>query len=162
MKDMNDCDQTCIGLRQEIRRLNDYTTEMRSDAKCVFTEKQVIEEKEPFYVFPSGFCALESALKKEVIPYLNHKQQDLLKSLEKKLEEVKAQQKNASGAMDAEYQNGTDYEYQLEELQCEIDGLIAAECPLTGSIMIESIDRSFCDSKEDEKYIASDSLPIEA
>eukprot|EP00979_Chaetoceros_neogracilis_P007501 scaffold1579_cov248-Chaetoceros_neogracile.AAC.6 len=55
-----------------------------------------------------------------------------------------------------------EYQYRLDELQCRLDGLIAAECSLTGSITIESFDHGFCDGKEDEVYIASDNLMVEA
>jgi len=161
LKEMNDCDHTCNGLREEIRRLGDYTTNMNYDAKCVFTEKSVVNENEPFYVFPSGFVALESALKIEVIPYLNAKQTELLASIEKEIQDIKGQIGDAlcDGEVKSE---GNEYQYRMEELQCKLDGLIAAECPLTGSIMIESIDHGFCDSKEDEVYIASDNLIVEA
>jgi hypothetical protein len=163
LKEMNDCDQTCNGLREEIRRLDDYNTKMDADAKCVFTEKRIVDEKEPFYVFPSGFIALESALKKEVFPYLNQTQQEQMQSLERELEDLRSKMKKSS-PNESEGKSGDDSDdsYLLEALQSELDGLIAAECPMTGSIMIESIDRQFCDSKEDETYIVSDSPILEA
>jgi hypothetical protein len=37
---------------------------MNYDAKCEFTDKSVVNEDEPFLVFPSGFVTLESALRK--------------------------------------------------------------------------------------------------
>ncbi len=158
LKEMDDCDQSCNALRDEIRKLTDYTTLMNKDAKCAFTEKPVVEEGQPFYVFPSGFVFLESALKKEVMPYLNETQKKRLEFVEKELSELKNQARNDPGSG----QVGLDPKYRMEELQCEMDGLIAAECPLTGSIMIDSIDRCFGETKEDELYIASDDLLIEA
>ena len=79
-------------------------------------------------MFPSGYVILASALKKEVLPFLNDQQRARVHELEEALQQT--------GVADA------------EKLQNELDGLIAAECPLTGTVMIESIDRGFDNSEE--------------
>jgi hypothetical protein len=106
--------------------------ELRSDARCAFTHKAVLASGEPFYVFPSGYVVLESALKKEVMPYLNEKQRARVKEIERDLI-------SKSNSLP---------DHNTDRLQCELDGLIAAECPLTGSIMVDSIDRPFDESDE--------------
>ena len=138
LKEMNECDQTCDGLREEIRRLSTHRMQMKADARCALTGNQVLDAAEPFYVFPSGYVILESALKNEVMPFLNEKQQDRVTELEKTLSELR-REASATGAA---------AEDQIDTLQSELDGLIAAECPLTGSIMVESIDRGFDDCVE--------------
>ena len=130
---MNECDLTCDALRGEISRLRTHRMELRSDARCAFTNKSVLTSGEPFYVFPSGYVVLESALKKEVMPYLNEKQQNRVKEIERDL------QSRSNGLAD----------HSADSLQAELDGLIAAECPLTGSIMVDSIDRPFDDDEID-------------
>jgi hypothetical protein len=126
---MSECDQMCDNLRDEIRRLKSHRMRMRPDARCSFTNKLVLNAGEPFYVFPSGFVVLASALTAEVYPYLNKKQQERVQQLERIL----------SSPIDS---SGGKAE-RVEVLQAELDGLIAAECPLTGHVMIESIDREF-------------------
>jgi archaellum component FlaC len=161
LKEMSDCDQTCNALREEIRRLSDFTTTMCSEARCAFTGEIVAETNEPFYVFPSGYVALERALKNEVMPYLNEKQKSKVESIEKEIGDLRGKV-NPSGSVVDSYFEKSETEYRLEALQSELDGLIAAECPLTGSVMVESIDRCFGDSKEDELYVASEDLMMEA
>jgi hypothetical protein len=140
LKEMNECDQACDGLRGEIGRLRTHRMEMKADARCAFTNKAVLSAGEPFYVFPSGYVVLESALKKEVLPFLNERQRARVLEIEK---ESKGGRRHDDINMDT--------------LQAELDGLIAAECPLTGSIMVESIDRGFDNSEEmdDMSYRAS-------
>jgi hypothetical protein len=152
-KDMIANDAMCTSLRDEIRRLNDYTTYMDGSAKCIFTEKYVVRENEPFYVFPSGFVALESALKTQVRPYLNEVQQIRLAQLEEEMKDMKAESKDCDN----------DIEYRIEEVQNEIDGFIAAECPMTGYLMIESIDKGFesC-NEEDDVYLLEDCIRLDA
>jgi hypothetical protein len=136
---MNDCDQTCAVLREEIRRLSTYRMQMKADARCALTNKLVLNAGESFYVFPSGYVFLESALKAEVLPYLNEMQRSRVEEVEAELKQARVDEA-ADGS-------------RVVALQAELDGLIAAECPFTGSIMVESIDRGFDDSLEaDEAY----------
>lgn len=146
LKEMNECDQTCDGLREEIRRLSSHRMQMKADATCALTGKLVLDAGEPFYVFPSGYVVLESALKKKVTPFLNNKQQERVAELEEKLGELRRGKASVTGAEVAED--------HVETLQSELDGLIAAECPLTGSIMVESIDRGFDDCVEADGFDA--------
>lgn len=139
LKDMNECDQTCDALREEIGRLSSHRMQMKADARCALTNSLVLNAGEPFYVFPSGYVFLESALKEEVMPYLNDRQRNRVDEIQKEMARLASKTTNDSPQIDA--------------LQAELDGLIAAECPLTGSIMVDSIDRGFEDSIEaDESY----------
>lgn len=127
LKEMSDCDLVCEDLRTEIGRLRNHHMRLRADARCAFTNKFVLSAGEPFYVFPSGFVILASALKKEMIPHLNERQRARVIELE---DSLKSQSQGS----------------KRDEFQGELDGLIAAECPLTGTVMVESIDREFNDS----------------
>ena len=138
---MNDCDHACDTLRGEISRLRTHRMELKSDARCAFTKKVVLTAGEPFYVFPSGYVVLESALKHEIKPHLNEKQLSRVAEIEQDL---------ISGT-----KRGAPSSLALDSLQAELDGLIAAECPLTGSAMVESIDQPFTDSVEIEDMLTS-------
>jgi hypothetical protein len=50
LKEMNECDQTCDALRDEIMRLSTHRMDMKTDARCALTKKPVLSAKEPFYV----------------------------------------------------------------------------------------------------------------
>jgi len=146
LKEMNECDQTCDALRDELSRLKTVGTQVRADARCALTNKYILEEGEPFYAFPSGYVVLETALKQEVIPHLNEKQLGRVKYIENELARVR---RSRAGNGRSAYQVAKD-DYQIEELQVELGGLIAAECPLTGSVMVDSIDHGFSGDEEDE------------
>lgn len=127
LKEMNEADQTCDMLREEIVRLRDHNMRVRADARCALTNRPVVGAGEPFYAFPSGYVYLASPLKDHVLPYLTERQR-------KRLEEL--------------LRHNTGKKQIDPAIQAEIDGLIAAECPLTGSIMVESIDKDFEDAEE--------------
>lgn len=141
LKEMSECDQTCDALREELSRLKNVGIHVNPDARCAFTNKLVIDSDEPFYAFPSGYVVLESALKQEIFPHLNEKQRARVELIESELKKLRESSNNRNrAAYDVAKDN-----YEIDELQNELDGLIAAECPLTGSIMVESIDRGFLD-----------------
>jgi vacuolar protein sorting-associated protein 18 len=129
MKEMKDCDLTCASLRDDIRRLRNYHMRIKATARCAFTNQDVLSSGEPFYVFPSGYVILSSALKTEVLPYLSDRQRARVKEIENLLLTNQGQ-------------------VSKQTLELELDGIIAPECPLTGSIMVESIDRDFDDCDE--------------
>lgn len=151
LKEMNECDQTCDGLREEIGRLSTHRMQMKADARCALTNTLVLDAGEPFYVFPSGYVILESALKNEVMPFLNEKQRERVTEIEKSLAELR-------GSANVSEENTK--EGRVDALQSELDGLIAAECPLTGSIMIESIDRGFDESVEADGFVTSPTIEM--
>lgn len=130
VKAMSECDKACDIYRSEITQLRNYQMRMKIDARCALTNKKVLGAGEPFYVFPSGYVFLATPLKEMVIPYLNEKQRQRVVELDKSLSELSESDK------------------RKESLQRELDGLIAAECPLTGSIMVDSIDKEFDDVEE--------------
>lgn len=136
---MTECDQACDALREELSRLQTVSTHVRADARCAFTNKYILEDGGPFYVFPSGYVVLERALKQEVVPHLNEKQHTRIKFMEQELARLRNLRANGNRTS---YELAK-YDYEAEELQNELDGLIAAECPLTGSIMVDSIDCGF-------------------
>ena len=139
LKEMNDCDHACDALRGEISRLRTHRMELKSDARCAFTKKAVLTAGEPFYVFPSGYVVLESALKNEIKPHLNEKQRSRVEEIEQEI----IRNANLGGSSSQ----------TIDSLQAELDGLIAAECPLTGSAMVDSIDQPFADSVEIEDMV---------
>ena len=140
IKEMNECDQTCDTLRDEISRLRSVGVQVRTNARCVFTNKCVMESEEPFYAFPSGYVVMEKALKREVLPYLNEKQRERVQFIEEEL----ARLKRLRATTRTPIEKAKD-DFEMNELQHELDGLIAAECPMTGSVMVDSITQGFLD-----------------
>ena len=128
---MNECDQTCDMLREDLGRLRTHKMQMKANARCALTDKLVLGAGEPFYVFPSGYVLLESALKSEVMPSLNDKQRGRVEEIDKQMQELRRRKNKES---------------DVDRLQSELDGLIAAECPLTGSMIVDSIDVGFPES----------------
>jgi len=161
MKEMNECDLTCDMLRNEIHRLRTHDTNLLPNAKCAFSDKYVLHQDEPFYVFPSGFVILQTALEKEVKMFLNEGQKKKLEEIERQLKDylvLLSSNTNNTNSNRSHNNNNVvlskeEIRRKMDDLQKEMDGLIAAECPLTGSVMVESIDRTFLESlEEDEEY----------
>jgi vacuolar protein sorting-associated protein 18 len=129
LREMSDCDQLCESVRNEISRLKNHQMKLRTDARCAITNQRIVAAGEPFYVFPSGFVFLASALKDYVVPLLDEDVQVRVGELSKRI-----------AAEDAE---------SRAKLQGELDGILALDCPFTGSRMVDSIDKGF-DVDEDE------------
>lgn len=163
MKEMNECDISCTKLRDDITYIrNKYRMQLKTNSRCALTNQYVITSGEPFYVFPSGYVFLASALKKVVVPYLNEKQRQRVEEIERLLQEQ--QQSQTTRGTTTTTTSTTQKQQQQQQQQVlssssasslsrasllsELEGIIGAECPFTGSIMVESIDHDFDDSTE--------------
>jgi hypothetical protein len=142
MQEMKECDQSCHLLRDEINQLQTHEMRLKTDAVCALSQTRVLDAKEPFYIFPSGYVCLESALKQEVFPRLSTKQRDHAADIEKQLQSLRMQIESGQ-ALDASTRD------HFEQLQAELNGLIAAECPLTGRLMVDGLDAVFAMENED-------------
>jgi len=153
MEKMTECSETCDTLRKEIKSVNNYVMRMMRDAQCAYTKQSVLNSQEMFYIFPSGYVVLESALRKNIYPYLNRDQLKRIETVDKKISDIRTKIDNYfHQPMNFDQEDIKVYEYHLEELQCILDGLIASECPLTGHIMVDTINSKFPNENEDVMY----------
>jgi len=118
---MNDLTESAQVIRSETEALAHKPMRVTADQRCALSGKPLLAEGAPYYVFSSGFAYLADALTDFVAPHLSEEQQARLDALAAKL--------GASLGAD-----------ERDLLEAEVDGLVAAECPLTGSLMIESVD----------------------
>ena len=119
--EIEDYTESAENIRKEIGALNSKPMHVSCSEKCALSGAPILSG--PFYVFSSGYAILADALMKHVLPHLSESQRERSRALHDWL------QLN---------QNAPSSERELK--QAELDGLIAAECPLTGEIMIQSID----------------------
>ena len=96
----------------------------------------VVACSKAFCVFPSGYAYRADALLCHVLPQLPPPQQAKAKDLHQKLATSIAPTKVAG-----ELASWSSV-YDIASLQHQFDGLIAAECPLTGNFIISSVDHS--------------------
>lgn len=116
-------------IHKDIEKLEQTPRSVDPQSECVISGRPI--QSGPFYVFPSGYACLADELYTHVLPHLPQVKQDRAKELNDYLRTPEA-----AGTTEREL-------YQME-----FDNLIAAECPLTGTIMIESIDKPLVDPEK--------------
>lgn len=139
LREMSNCDQLCETVRQEIFRLKNHQMKLKTDARCALTNQRIVSCGEAFYVFPSGYVFLASALKSYVLPLLDDKQRARVEELTKQM--------SSSGN-------------ELSKIQSELDGILATDCPFTGTRMVDSIDKGF-DVDEEEGLHGLDNTDVD-
>mmetsp|Transcript_13019 Transcript_13019/g.19636 ORF Transcript_13019/g.19636 Transcript_13019/m.19636 type:complete len:1090 (-) Transcript_13019:185-3454(-) len=110
---------------------------VRAGQVCEICEDPILGRQRQFYLFPCGHGFHEDCLLKKSPEYLDSDTDvKLALSLEEQIKGVAARAKDNDKRSLA----------QLEQLQAELDGLIAADCPLCGDSMIRSVGRSLISS----------------
>ena len=141
MKEMAESERMCQDLREEIYRMETSSINVVNAALCSNGSKPTGGNAEALYVFPSGYVYVQSVLMELVKPYLNEQQSMRIESILNKIELQRKKDGSSLSEVDS---------HSVETMQSELNGLIAAECPLTGAFMVKSVDRVFSD--DDEAY----------
>ena len=134
--------------------LRSSQVEVEPNFKCAISGKDILVGGSPvdvsdhYYSFPSGFKVYDSELRRVVISVLDDEEK---KELEELMEEITSVEKTAKeeeglGGIGGLGKGGfvegvlTENQLKLEALKKTYDGIVAKECPLTGDIMINSIE----------------------
>ena len=106
-----------------------------------------LEGETAFYVFPSGYAYLPSELYRYILPHLDRPKLRRARQLHRMLDQAAAARKAGARPSHPHWLSVADQEIFQEQL----DAIIAAECPLTGSIMIDSVQKPLITDEELEK-----------
>lgn len=105
------------------------------------------------YLFPCGHCFHRHCLINEVVQTLDNHQSSAVRGIEELLTSIAANNNdtvsNANGT-DNNININNRTQQQVESYQLELDGLIAADCPMCGHAMVESLGRSLIGGREEE------------
>lgn len=172
-EDMDAHTATADRIRADIRALRDRYGFVNAGQRCDLTERPVLSG--PFYIFPCTHCFLAEALVEAACAYLPASQRERVQALWKRacaLEEEAREGSAGAAAAAAAAQmttfgrvggarrsrrhpgHGGPGSDKREEVQEELDELIARECPLCGEPMIDSIKRPFITPQEAEEQAA--------
>ena len=117
-EDLAEADLICEGLQEEIAWLEKQEVKVGEDERCAVSGKELGAD---VYAFRSGFVVRVEEMRRVVWEVLDAEQRERVEWLE------------------GELAGGEGGEARRKELGRELDGLIAAECPCTGDLAIESI-----------------------
>lgn len=136
--DLADYAKSINTIHDEMAGLDDKQLSLPADTRCALSGEKI--SSGPFYVFSSGLAYLESALYEYMVPHLPKDKQDRIALLRAKIDQASSTNKD---------------DEDITLLETELESLIAAECPLTGSMMIDSIDKPLT-TPELEEYWSVD------
>lgn len=142
----SEMDELSLSAETIDKELSGVTTRgfaMRSHQRCEVCSEAlqgITAQLEQFYLFPCGHGYHEACLLRRAEEYLEHASEvQQVRSLQEQISAV------STRAKDADKRSMV----QLEHLQAEMDGLIAADCPLCGDYMIRSTGISLLSSAGD-------------
>ena len=133
--EMEEFTQSADFIRGDIKDLRKRFGEVSAQDLCALSGRPITSG--PYYVFPSGYACLADELQREMMRRFGGRERQLAVELQQKLE--LATEAGDTGKRD--------------ELQAQLDELFAAECPLTGQSMIETITMPFVTQEDTEQDV---------
>ncbi len=133
--EMEEYTESADAIQAEIKSLSERTLTMSNTQPCEGCYKFAISQE--FYLFPCGHAFHSECLFRALRPYLLPEQ---VKRITELLDQQLGQENLSSDEVEDVTENVEATRLKLS-LQMELDSLIAADCPLCGEVMIDSIDK---------------------
>lgn len=138
--EMEDHRRALKAFKDDLKEAEEREIVIEEDSPCEVCNALAMRER--FYVFACRHCFHEACLQDLVLPTLSPQQRDRVEALEA------ARIKHRAVAAGADSGAPSIALAQVEE---EVDDILAADCPLCGRLMIETIFRPFVDPTEGDE-----------
>jgi len=138
-QEMDDHRRALQAFKEDLKHAEERCVVISQDQACEICGAPAVRER--FYAFACRHCFHEACLRALVVPVLSAERGERLFALEAlRLEHQAA----AAGAL-----TGSPPAVALAEVEDELDGILADDCPLCGRLMIQTIRRPFIDPCEE-------------
>jgi len=138
-QEMDDHRRALQAFKEDLKHAEERCVVISQDQACEICGAPAVRER--FYVFACRHCFHEACLRALVVPVLGAERRERLFTLEAMRLEHQAA---AAGAL-----AGSVPAMTLAEVEEELDGILADDCPLCGHLMIQTIRRPFIDPGEE-------------
>lgn len=155
-QEMDDHRRALSAFKEDLKQAEERCVTIREDQVCEICSAPAIRER--FYVFACRHCFHEACLRALVVPTLPQERRDRLFSLEAIRVEYQAAAAGLpplSGSNAPAGGTGSGGEPSLAEVEDELDGILADDCPLCGRLMINTIRRPFIDLPTEQAEVDS-------
>eukprot|EP00439_Symbiodinium_sp_Y106_P035434 s5507_g4.t1 len=140
-QEMDDHRRALKAFKEDLKQAEERCIVVAQDQACELCGGDVLRER--FYAFACGHCFHEACLRALILPSLAEEKRERVL----KLEAARLQhQAAAAGAQPASQTLPS-----LEDVEDELDGILAEDCPLCGQLMIDTILKPFVDPSEAEE-----------
>jgi len=139
-QEMDDHRRALQAFKDDLKQVEERTVVIPEDQICEICAAPAVRER--FYAFVCRHCFHEACLRALVTPTLTDEQRQRLFALEALRIEHQAAGAGALGSTSGFPAS------KIEEVEDELDGFLADDCPLCGHLMIQTIRRPFIDPDE--------------
>lgn len=135
-QEMDDHRRALSAFKEDLKKAEERCIVVAADQCCEICGADAMTER--FYAFTCTHCCHEACLRALILPTLSEKCREHLF----KLEEARLQHQAAAAGAAAKPGS------PLAEVEDELDGILAEDCPFCGQLMIDTIMKPFIDPNE--------------